>query len=197
MFDQELQDVIQKSLEPDPWDGRWKGVGAFGGGYAVEVEVAELLHGFVRAIKPKVVVETGTHKGFSALVIAKALQQNGEGHLYTVDMKDHQARALLQKFGVAQFVTVSNMHSSQFLRAVHKDVVIDLLWLDADHTKEAVLEEFTIAAPHLRAGSYIGFHDTIIDPREDAAVQEIRKRNPSWDYIRCVTARGFDLMRVR
>ena len=196
MIDQELQDLIRKSTVPDPWNPRWINVESLGGGYAVEIEIAELLHGFVRAVKPKVVVETGTHKGFSALVIAKALQQNGEGHLYTVDLEDHKVRALLDRFGVGKLVTVSNMYSAKFLKSMRADTVVDLLWLDADHTKEAVLEEFMAAERLLRPGSYVGFHDTIIDPREDAAVREIRRLRPSWEYVRFVSARGFDLMRV-
>jgi len=50
-----------------------------------EVEVLDLLHSIVRALKPKLVVETGTFTGISSLRIAKGLQENGFGRLITCE----------------------------------------------------------------------------------------------------------------
>ena len=53
------------------------------------------------------------------------------------------------------------------------------------------------ALPFLKPGSYVGFHDALVDPREDSAVKKIRAQHPSWEYIRFFSARGVDLMRVQ
>lgn len=196
MIDPELQAVIARSVAPDPWKGQWTVVNEFGGGWAVELEVGELLHSIVRTLKPNIIVETGTHKGFSALVMAKALQQNGHGRLYTVDMTDHGVKALFERFKVSPLVTFYKTKSVDVLRSMPKDRKVDFLWLDADHAEESVLEEMNAALPFLRAGSYIGFHDTLIDPREDSAIKKIRAQHPTWEYLRFFSARGVDLMRV-
>jgi len=50
---------------------------------------ADLLYGLVRALRPKVALETGTHKGRSTRAITDALYNNYQGKLYTVDMDDY------------------------------------------------------------------------------------------------------------
>jgi len=197
MIDPGLHAIIQNSVAKDPWNGQWTVVNEFGGGWAVELEVGELLHSIVRTLKPRIIVETGTHKGFSALMMAKALQQNGSGHLYTVDMTDHGVKALFSRFGVSTLVTFYKTKSVDVLQSMPKDRKVDFLWLDADHAEESVLAEMQAALPFLKPGSYVGFHDVLIDPREDRAVKKIRQRYPDWEYIRFFSARGVDLMRVQ
>jgi predicted O-methyltransferase YrrM len=43
-------------------------------------------YALIRIYKPKVIVETGTDKGIGSLVIQKALEKNGYGTLYTLDI---------------------------------------------------------------------------------------------------------------
>ena len=52
---------------------------------AVEAEVAQLLYAFVRVLKPEVVVESGTGRGYAAAALASALADNGHGHLTTFE----------------------------------------------------------------------------------------------------------------
>jgi predicted O-methyltransferase YrrM len=196
MIDQDFQAVIQKTIGKDPWKGQWSVVDQFGGGWAVELEVGELLHSIVRTLKPNLIVETGTHKGFSALMMAKAIQQNGIGRLHTVDLTDHDVKALFERFKVSSVATFHKMHSVDMLKSMPKDRKIDFLWLDADHAEESVLSEIGAAIPLLKPGSYVGFHDALIDPREDSAVKKVRAQHPTWEYIRFFSARGVDIMRV-
>lgn len=54
-----------------------------------------ILYGLIRSMKPKVVVEVGTYRGFSASWMAQALKENGAGHLYCIDnfsLTDHTAK---------------------------------------------------------------------------------------------------------
>ena len=54
---------------------------------ATENEVIEGVYGLVRMLQPAYVVETGTHRGFMAASIGRALQANGHGRLDTVEIE--------------------------------------------------------------------------------------------------------------
>lgn len=197
ILDEKLAREIYGSATPDCWNKEWKQVGRFGGGMAIELEVGEFLNALVRMTKPAVVVETGTHKGFSTLMIAQALKANGKGHLYTADLEDHGVAKECEQFGVASFVTFTKGDSAAVISKLSPAVKnIDFLWLDADHSMEAVIKELNAALPMLRKGTLVAFHDVITDPREAKAIEEIRKRFPTWEYLNFITARGFALMRV-
>ena len=197
MIPKDLEQEILKTLSPDGWKNAWSQVNRFGGGHAVECEVGELLHAFVRSTKPKVVVETGTHKGFSSLMIASALRHNGAGRLYTVDLEDHGVAAELAKFGLGQWGTFIKGDGKIVIKdLLPKLPTIDFLFLDADHSTESVYAEFVAGKPSLKPGSYIAFHDSRIDAREAAAVARILQENPRWQHLHFDTARGFDIIRV-
>lgn len=50
-----------------------------------EKEVLDLLYALVRALKPRLAVETGTFSGVSSVYIARAMQENGRGRLITCE----------------------------------------------------------------------------------------------------------------
>lgn len=192
-----LLKAINANVSPDCWNGKWSQANQFGGGQAIELEVGELMHGLVRALKPQVVIETGTHQGFSGLMIASALRANGSGKLYTIDIQDHGPTQNFTRFGFNDLVTFIQNDSAAGIRGlIGKVESVDLLWLDADHSTASVSGELEAAKPLLKTGSYIAFHDTIIDPREAKAVDEVLKANPTWEHVHFVTARGFELLRV-
>jgi len=198
ILDQRLSQEIYGSASPDCWNKEWRQVGRFGGGMAIELEVGEFLNSLVRMTKPAVVVETGTHKGFSTLMISQALKANGKGHLYTFDLTDYGVMKECEQFGVASLVTFAKGDSAAGISKLSPTVKnIDFLWLDADHSTEAVIKELNAALPMLRKGTLVAFHDIITDPREAKAIAEIRARFPAWEYLNFITARGFALMRVQ
>jgi len=58
---------------------------------STEIEVTELIAGFVRALQPELVVETGTAWGQTAQAIGRALHDNGHGQLYTLEPDEGRA----------------------------------------------------------------------------------------------------------
>jgi predicted O-methyltransferase YrrM len=52
---------------------------------------AQKLYNFLREERPQKVVETGVCNGFSTAVILKALEENGKGKLYSIDLPDDGA----------------------------------------------------------------------------------------------------------
>src|SRR5258708_3945530 len=112
ILDQNLSKEIYSSAGPDCWNNEWRQVERFGGGMAIELEVGEFLNALVRMTKPSIVVETGTHKGFSTLMIAQALKANGKGHLYTFDLTDYGIMKECERFGVASLVSFAKEDSA-------------------------------------------------------------------------------------
>ena len=55
----------------------------------------KVIWGLIRAMKPSVVVEVGTYRGYAACYMARALQENNSGKLYCIDnlsLTDHAGR---------------------------------------------------------------------------------------------------------
>jgi len=63
-------------------------------GWTADVETLEFLFGLVRAVKPRLVVETRAWRGYATEAIARALAQNGIGRLVAVE-KDPDCRRLV------------------------------------------------------------------------------------------------------
>ena len=107
-------------------------------GNSMEIEGAELLWATVRYIKPLVVVETGTYFGFAAACIALALQQNGLGHLWSVEIDadnvvkatDCLQRADVMSPGLQACVTVVHGDSLSNVVVQQLPAPIDLLLID-------------------------------------------------------------------
>jgi predicted O-methyltransferase YrrM len=54
---------------------------------------AQELYNFLRDKRPNKVVETGVCNGFSTAVILKALEENGKGKLYSIDLPDDGSKS--------------------------------------------------------------------------------------------------------
>lgn len=99
-------------------------------------------YAFVRALKPKVVVETGTNKGLGTCIIAAALWRNEQagdhGYLYSTDI-DPAAGYLFQE-PYARFGKILYGDSIESLRKL--DATIDLFINDSDHSQDYEMKEY-------------------------------------------------------
>jgi len=99
-------------------------------------------YAFVRAKKPKIVIETGVDKGLGTCVLAAALMRNHEegftGHLYATDI--NKAAGYLFKVPYTRFGTIIYGDSIQTLNKFSKP--IDIFIHDSDHFQEYEREEF-------------------------------------------------------
>ena len=122
-------------------------------GMATEVEVLELVAAFVRALQPEIVVETGTHRGFGAEAIGHALERNGHGHLYTLEVDEAlhaEAEARTHRLPVSCLL----MSSADFT----PPGPIDFAWFDSETNLR--LPEFVAYRPFMHSRTVVGFHDT-------------------------------------
>ena len=69
------------------------GNGYIAGGGPVDYNEGKIIYLYVRTKQPKNVMEIGFASGCSSAVIAKALEMNGKGKLYTVDIKENPGQA--------------------------------------------------------------------------------------------------------
>jgi predicted O-methyltransferase YrrM len=113
-----------------------------------------------------VVVETGTNRGFSTIVLAQALRDAGLGAaVRTVDIDPEVVKLAEQnvaKAGVADLVRFSVGDSLEFLGALRREVDrVDFALLDGAHDAEHVVAEFELVQPLVRScGGKVYFDNT-------------------------------------
>jgi len=146
-----------------------------------------LLYVLARLARPTKIVETGVGPGVSTAYLLKALEDNGCGHLYSIDMptmdqelqetrpeyrmhpnrKKTRTKQTLRPSGwlVPEYLknrwTLQVGLSSSLLPPLLAEVgEIDLFVHDSDHTYRNMMFEFTSAWPHLRKGGMLISDDT-------------------------------------
>lgn len=158
---------------------------------SVDEGSADLLYGLVRAIQPRVVLETGTHKGRSTRALVTALRDNylveimpyayssyiepARGHCWTIDAEDHRivASGAIPE-DAREFVTpvigwTPDVFQQDPLGTLEG---IEFAFLDGDHTAaglEAELEyvdlhrarECWVAIDNSRDEAWAGVHRTL------------------------------------
>lgn len=113
------------------------------------------MYALVRGVRPKVVVEVGTHKGVTTLYLAQGVLDNGEGVVHTCDPMDYGQEKVFSEF--PELSEVIKYHRIKGQELEIKD--IDLLFIDGFHEKEVVLAEIKHFLPRLTEHAIILFHD--------------------------------------
>lgn len=120
---------------------------------STELEVCELVGGFVRALQPDYVLETGTCVGVMARHIGLALRENGHGNLDTLEVDQKRCDAARQ---VCDGLPV-RVHRCDSMAFEPVDT-IDFAWFDS--LTALRVAEFERFLPYMRPGTVVGFHDT-------------------------------------
>lgn len=147
----------------------------------VSDESGLLLYFLVRERVPvPTVVELGSWKGRSTIWLASALRDRGEGKVFAIDtwrgtqcelehrrmLRGYAENQLLEEFiqnlhraGLERLVEPIQSTSADASRSWPHDRLIGLLFIDADHTYEAVSEDFRLWSPLVVCGGYIVLDD--------------------------------------
>jgi len=124
---------------------------------SAEIGEKLFLYGLLRALKPKVIVETGTHKGKTTLYMLCALQDNGLGHLHTYDPFEWGQIGNFRKFPELEKLVTYYQQKGKDCQVDN----IDFAFIDGFHETEVVLEEINSIAPRLTETGIMVFHDCL------------------------------------
>lgn len=147
-----------------------------------------IIYSLIRAIKPKVCVETGTHKGKTSLYMAQALYDNKQGHLWTAEPNELFAGEAVRYFSrypeLKEFITFQKIKGEDM-----KVKDIDFAFIDSFHEKEVVAGEIKALFPQLSKHAIVIFHDCGItkEERVNQAIKEAKLKTvwiPTQNRIR-------------
>ena len=143
-----------------------------------EFEVSEMIFGLVRAIQPRLCVETGTYTGQTATAIADALRLNGHGELHTFEIQPDRATAASERFENDPYVYV---HQA---KATHWDIgrPVDFAFIDSE--TDVRIEEADHLTRWLSRDAVVVFHDTRFD------WADVLHDSPLWRCLYLATPRG-------
>jgi predicted O-methyltransferase YrrM len=157
----ELDPTLKQYFEGD-WDiAMQRGVSRITGEYTsfndagVECETGEFLYGMIRVLKPKAVLETGTHVGVGASYMGLALKDNGIGRMDTVEFLPpnyDRAKQRIQAMGLTDIVQMHLMDVAGF-----GGVGYDFVLLDTE--PQTRFKEMLQFVPSLTPGGFIFIHD--------------------------------------
>lgn len=134
---------------------------------------APTLYVICRIIKPEIVVETGVADGFSSSFILRALEENKDGHLYSIDLPNQKGQEIKLDKNTGWIIPdnlrkrwdlILGSSSDKLSPLLEKLKTIDAFYHDSDHSYQNMIYEFNVALPYLKEDGII-ISDDITDNR--------------------------------
>jgi cephalosporin hydroxylase len=128
-----------------------------------------MISDLITSLRPRVIVETGTHHGGSALYFADIARLNGlDTEVITVDFNpkwsaDPEAKGVISMVGYSTDSSIYARVVSEVESRVQGGDRAVLVLLDSDHSYENVLNELRLYSALVTPGSYIIVEDTNIN----------------------------------
>jgi len=152
----------------------------------------KFLYGFISLVKPRRILDIGTHYGLSAIAMAMALRDSGldESKILTIDINEgflEMARTQIQGLGLSDFIETRCCTSSDIGDAEPFDVV----FIDGVHTLEGCLTDFNNVK---KTATYVLIHDaaqlketsnavkTISDMGHDVLNIDVGNEGEQWSF---------------
>jgi predicted O-methyltransferase YrrM len=167
---------------------------------ATDVSALSILAMFCAICQPARVLELGTYRGFSTLILADILGSNSRaGRMVTVEPApgpQASARRCLEAAGLAADVDFVSGFSldKHVLDQVQAQAPYDILYIDTSHQYEPTLGElqaYLIERRVVRPGGLVFLHDISLPMPGDrgvgAAVSDWVSRNPEYRYLPLTT----------
>jgi predicted O-methyltransferase YrrM len=163
------------------------GRGAFGGWDDADAGLARAAWCLARHRRPEVVVETGVARGLTTRVLLEALERNGAGRLWSIDLAPLIERDLSDETGLAvpadlrRRWTLLRGSSRRCLPALVTGLPgIDLFLHDSMHTARNVRFELDQVWPALRGGAAL-----VDDVERNVAFGRFTRAHPEADALLC------------
>jgi predicted O-methyltransferase YrrM len=145
-----------------------------------ELEMMEFLAGFVRMLKPRLVVETGCHIGLTTCKMGMALRENGSGRLVASDINAESAKMAATR---CAGLPVEIRHCSSVDLPELKEC--DFLFCDSGY--DSRIEELKL----IRKPCTVVVHDTLLEPPLEEFIHGYFK-----DFLFFPVSRGFTIIRL-
>jgi predicted O-methyltransferase YrrM len=155
---------------------------------STETEVIELLGSLVRAAKPRISVEVGSHIGLTSFEIGKALERNGRGQLCCFESAPQPARVAAERTAGLP-VSVHCMADVDYDPASLPGLV-DFLFVDGDLDNR--LNSLLHWGPWLSANHIVAVHDSLKHWEVRQSIESVACSQ----RIDIITPRGLTLMKV-
>lgn len=141
---------------------------------AIDRDEAELLYQLAAKVSVGCIVEIGSYRGRSTVALALGSQKGHDSPVYAIDPHEQYVGVLggnfgpedrlafyknMLKTGCVKNVRLINLGSDEVALAWRRP--IGLLWIDGDHSYQAVKRDFENLSRHVVAGGYIAFHDSL------------------------------------
>jgi len=147
-------------------------------------EELHLLFDEVQKIKPKVILEIGVENGGTAFFWLSILKETN-GIYIGIDVDPTVVKRtsyLLDRFGSSFNLIIGNSVAEETKERVNKILdkkSVDFLFIDGDHSFNAVKFDYEAYKPLVRSGGIIAFHDIL--PREGGVgrfwLTELKEKN--------------------
>ena len=146
-------------------------------GFLLEDEARFL--GMMAACAPRdgVIVEIGSFKGKSAVMLGKLAERYGMGPIVAIDphnfnnaeLEEHRSApgatsydeflSNIESSGVAAHIEVHRDFSTEVAKSWNRP--IRMLWIDGDHSYKGARADFDAFMPHMVPGGFVALHDAL------------------------------------
>ena len=126
-------------------------------GIATEADVSDLLGALVHALKPTLVVETGSYLGHTTVVIGRALLYEGRGRLWTFEIAPDRAEHVRLKCAGLP-VDVWALDAKTFQGGLVK---VDLVFVDSEY--DSRIEEIRLFRKYASKRCVVVAHDSVVE----------------------------------
>jgi len=128
-----------------------------------EEDVVRLLYNFVRHTNSKIIIEVGIYHGAASLGMAQAINENGGGEIHLLDISREFLQDVNRKISDKKWGITVRQHHIKTNKTSHIiDLpMADILFIDANHTYEAVKNDIRQYQPLVSPGGLLILHDTI------------------------------------
>ncbi len=173
----ETRRILRRVHDENPRGARWP----------ADSVLARCCYLVCRLLNPTVVLETGVAYGVSSAFVLKALEENGRGTLYSVDLPP--LRSEFERFwGIVvpeELRSRWRLHRGSSARILplllEETRTVDLFVHDSLHTLRNMRREFDTVWPHLRNGGLLLADDV----ERNSAFGELQRRSPAlWRVVK-------------
>lgn len=128
-----------------------------------ENDLGRTLYDLVLKHKPKKIVEHGILFGYSTVVMAQALDEIGEGHIYAYDLFDTYAfkhstmketQANIDRYGLGKYVTLEQKDFEEWLK-LSED--FDLMHIDISNKGDTIERLYEAVKEQVQKGAIVVF----------------------------------------